>query len=529
MPVHQNKLNGPKGFVLPTLILVTMVLLMLATTLLATGTTSLRVATHDQQSDQALYAAEAGLVRAAAEFAAGGSIPQPYEGDLGGSASSYSVVAYENTGSVDMQVPGGPVIPPSTVYLRSEGHSENGTRRHAGALFTIGLQAFRVGALGNRVEVSDSSFDAYRSTQGDYNPSNLQNDLPLLASNTNSGETFVFNNANVAGDIFVGPGGDPVAQIANTGSTLGNASAMADAIELEAIEVPEEDDDSQGSGAWDVPPIGDLQLIQVDTDGIYHFDDGQGMQFSVDPSDVDPPENAIIGLQPISGTDADGRFVQITIPPGPGHFLLLKENGTAYYNNDVITAPVESEASLESLSRLLFEGISEPSTGSTDIVNPSTLEPGHYDSVTLEDGWNGNLSDNGVYVIKNLNITGNSKLGLPPNAEGATIYVTESMTVDGEDALANETRKPPKMKIFYTGDQPVQLSGGSKSYFTLVAPEADINLNSPYGDAPTLFFGALVGDRVSINNANFHFDTDTSGIGTGTMGSAVSLIHRHRL
>jgi hypothetical protein len=34
---------------------------------------------------------------------------------------------------------------------------------------------------------------------------------------------------------------------------------------------------------------------------------------------------------------------------------------------------------------------------------------------------------------------------------------------------------------------------------------------------------------VTVNNTSFHFDTATSGIGTGTLGSAVSLIHRHRL
>jgi hypothetical protein len=118
---------------------------------------------------------------------------------------------------------------------------------------------------------------------------------------------------------------------------------------------------------------------------------------------------------------------------------------------------------------------------------------------------------------------------LPDDGVGAKIYVTEKLAVRGDNAIANASRKPPKVKVFYTGDEPVDLSGGSKSYFTLVAPDADINLTSPFGSQATEFFGALVGKNVKVSNANFHFDTDTTGIGTGTMGTAVTFIQRHRL
>ncbi|MFA5508225.1 MAG: PilX N-terminal domain-containing pilus assembly protein [Vulcanimicrobiota bacterium] len=62
--MQQDRLGPLKksrqAVVLPSLVLVTMVLVVLATALLSSGTSSLRLSTFDQQSDQALYAAEAG-------------------------------------------------------------------------------------------------------------------------------------------------------------------------------------------------------------------------------------------------------------------------------------------------------------------------------------------------------------------------------------------------------------------------------------------------------------------------------------
>jgi hypothetical protein len=531
-----NKTRPKSGFVLPTLMLVTMVLLILVTTLLAAGTNSLRVATSNQQSDQALYAAEAGLVRASQVFAADGSIAEPFEGDLGSSASSYSVMAYENTGSVEMQVPNGPMIPPSTVYLRSEGISENGTRRVEGALFTIGLQAFKVGALGNQVHATNSSFDAYNSASGDYDPTNVQNDLPLLASNSNSGPTFTFDNAEVNGDIFVGPGGDPAAQVSNTNSTVGDVTAMASAIDLEEIEVPEDPDG--GGDPASVPALGSFSLTTVDASGIYHFSDGHGLDIDIDPSIPPTPSNPYAHITAPPGAEwqysieANGE-TSLTIKLANGHQLWVSEmtqQGSHIHNGQASHSGVaETNVDLSTIvfHPDLFDGGTAPPPAT--VVNPTVLEPGHYESVTIEDGWNADFSESGVYVIKHLNVTSNGQLTLPGNAQNATLYVTQSLTVDGENALVNETLKASKMKVFYTGTSAVQLSGGSRSYFTLVAPEADVTLDSVIDGARTRFFGALVGDNVTINNASFHFDTATNGIGTGTMGSAVTLLHRHRL
>lgn len=160
------------------------------------------------------------------------------------------------------------------------------------------------------------------------------------------------------------------------------------------------------------------------------------------------------------------------------------------------------------------------------VDNPLELVPGSYDEVNI-DAIGTNLADDGTYVIKRLNVTGNGSINLPSDCDNVTIYVTETLSVEGEDAILNATRSAPNLKIYYTGTDPVNLAGGSQAYFTLVAEDADISLVGP-GANPTEFFGALVGKTLQVENANFHYDVATSGIGTGTDSSVLTLLSRHR-
>ncbi|MFA7478851.1 MAG: hypothetical protein WC314_00005, partial [Vulcanimicrobiota bacterium] len=143
--MQQDRLGPLKksrqAVVLPSLVLVTMVLVVLATALLSSGTSSLRLSTFDQQSDQALYAAEAGLARAVEEYLRAGTetLPETYTGTLDQADAQFVVTTYENGSTTDDRtIPGGPSIPPRTIYLLSEGTSSNGTKRRAGALFRTG-------------------------------------------------------------------------------------------------------------------------------------------------------------------------------------------------------------------------------------------------------------------------------------------------------------------------------------------------------------------------------------------------------
>ncbi len=532
-------MNGPisqqKGFILPTLTSVTVILLMLATILLTSGTASLRSATHDQQSDQALFAAEAGLVRATAEYAKSGSLTNPYEGTLS-SGAKYVVTITENKAGVETHVPNGPEIPGKTVYFLSRGYSENGTYRETAALFQYGLEAFKVGALGDQVDLTDSTFDAYDSSKGDYDPNVTENQLPLLATNTGTGEPVTLTNSNVKGDLFVGPSGSDAQVQKDTASTRGDVHTLDTPIAIDAIEVPEDpDDDGTGSGYWNVPDMGNLKLINADSGG-YHFSDGT-ISFTIQPGP--PTTNIQEAMNRIQITSPNTYFTQ----GGAGsNYLVIYSNytsggvfrptqievQTSGYSQYVSGGSPVSDNTAQSIANLLFNYDGGGPASNDDLVNPDTIEPGHYDSITLNDGGTrGRLAESGVYVVKSLNISPGNSLALEDPNLDVTIYVTESMSVDGKDTIVNASQRAPKMKIFYTGTNDVNLQGGSQSYYSLVAPEAKVSLRSL--DAPTHFYGALVGNTVNVTNAMFHFDVDTKGIGTGTRGTGILLLNRHRL
>lgn len=528
-------MNNNRAFVLPSLLLVTIVLLTLAVALLASGTSGLRMATHDQQTDQALYAAEAGLARVAAKLAAG-STDEYFTEDLESSESRYEVRVFSNeTSSERRAFPGGPLIPPQTAYVLSEGFSRNATQRKSGALFRIGLQAFKVGALGkNMVSVENSLFDAFNGADSGYDPSRLETGFPLLASNQSSGPTMRFNNSQVSGDVFLGPGGDADSQVENTGSTLGSIKPMASTIDLEEIVVPDRPDGNDDPIY--IPPSGNLAVTTVDVNGTYHFSDGNGLNFSVRPADFqrsDPTAHIDApGLR--LRFDNDPLWVLIQDPSRPGHDVTFYFDGRSNVHRDNGTAGYDGGNSLENIPMhsVLFGDLAALGSppAEENLVNATTINPGHYDSIIVEDGFTSTLSENdGVYVIDNLIVRGDSTLKLPASAHGATIYVKNTIIVEGEDALVNETLRAPKLKVMYTGTQPVNLAGGSRSFFTLLAPDAEVSLDAEASGSRTQFFGALVGLDVTVKNADFHFDTSTSGIGTGTVGTAMTLLHHHRL
>lgn len=550
-----NVSSRQKGFLLPTLTSVTVILLILATALLSSGTSSLRVATHDQQSDQALFAAEAGLVHATAEYAKGGKLASPYKKELENSGCRYEVTITENIEGANPIVPGGPTIPTKTVYFLSRGYSENGTYRETAALFEYGMEAFTVGALGDQLEITDSVFDAYDSAKGEYSPDATENNLPLLATNTAVGEPIKLRGTtNIRGDVFVGPTGNENQVAPDPTASHGSIHPLNDIIDIEDVEVPV-DENEDGSKDISIPSIGDFRLINVESDGTLHFDDGHGLKVSINPAefasvDTSNPSQVANAIQSnseiIYGTDySDGKaipWVQIQRPsPSGNQWVLLKSSGdnpgdsSGFYfrsgdpNNPAVNPHVPvtlGDSSASSLAHRIFNNEwGELSGAPKNLHNPSSIEPGHYDSITIN-GTHSKLAKSGVYVVKNLNITEGNSLELRDDFD-VTIYVTESMSVDGRDTLVNKTRRPKNMKIYYTGEQDVNLQGGSQSYYSLVAKKAKVALRS-FGD-PTHFYGALVGKSVEVTNAMFHFDTDTKGIGTGTRGTGILLMNRHRL
>lgn len=511
--------------VLPSLILLVMVLFMLTTAVLMRGTSSLKTATFDQQTDQAIYAAETGISRAVEEYRrlGDGSFKGLYEGELEQVGSSYKVTPIKSGEPVPAGVRGVPELPPNTVYLLAEGTSANGTRRRAGALFRTGLGAFEAGIITRALTAKDSEFNAYDSTR-DKDPEKSRNDNTALLANlsvpTGGAEQFSFDNTLVRGGVYVAPGTEPSQAIKKSGTTkLGRESILASPITVAPVEVPtdlvpggsrgEEEPavDFDGSSLARSSVAGtDLQIIWIDSTQTVRFRDG-GIGFFRDVALADLVEGRVSSIN--INNDGNNRLVNIGIQDN---------RMTVRYDDYVAASGVGQGQTSEEF--IISNPINSP-------LNPDRLSPGKYGTVTIEAGRT-TILEGGTFLIDKLVVEEGGTLRLPDGK--AKIYVEGQLAVKGKDTLLNETQQPPNLQVFFTGYSAVELSGGSKAYFTLVAPNAEINLNGGLeADNPTAFYGALLGGIVKVSNTNFYYDTAAEKVGTGSDGLDISLINRHRL
>ena len=563
-----------RGFVLPTLVILTMVLLLLTGAVLDLGTVGLRTATLDQQTETAMYAAEAGLVQAAEEYTTNGEFTGTFKGTLEENDSSFEVELYTNDTPGPATLPNGVQIPEQTVYFRSVGISQNGTRKECGALFRKGLGSFQVGALANTLSAQGSQLDAYNSDNEapgysgpGFDPAAAQNNRAIVASNEGSGTVFDLQDTTVKGAVYVGPGGDPNAQITKSGNTVvASAGALTTPIEPEDVVVPTLPDGASGDGSGSgttpgsIPPQvvtlanmtvnvranGNIEfsnscfLMTLQPNGNFTATENPGSPFAggtlqttgniydiqgggAPTSTTGANKNGGTGFD-ISASTSSFKIAgswhnfsidssgMITADNGPNG--LVGNSSTGHLSTTTLSAPPW-------LTSVMTGGANE-----NDAENPLDLEPGAYDEVNI-DAIASRLSDEGTYMIKRLNITDGGALELPAGSDNVTIYVTESLSIEGENAIVNTSRKAPNLKIYYTGTDPVKVAGGSQAFFTLLAEDADVTLEGPNA-TPSEFYGALVGRTVTINNANFHYDVATAGIGTGTDSSTLTLLSRHR-
>lgn len=571
MVAKKTTRKNVNAFVLPTLMLLTLVLLVLSAAVLNLGTTGLRTTSHDLGSQQALYAAEAGLVRAAEVIVHDGELTGPLEGVLESDESSYRVVGYYNPSSEPMEVISGLYIPPSTVYLHSVGTSSNRVKRSVGALFRTGLGGFQVGALVRNLQTTNAIFDAYDSGRESasysgegYDPSAKEHNRGILATNLDSGTVFSLGDTTVEGSIFVGPGGNPNDQVSQTGETvIGNISSLQNPIELEDIEVPDlppgegdgeefEPEDplitqtfynltvspsaggsiSFGNSCFSmtVQPNGDF--VAQETPGSGYA--GGNLSVKGNIHDIRAGGSPIVNQGPHR---SGGTGFELTVEDGVFHIAgswhqfsidssgqVSADGGPASQVGNGTTGYLATQTYSDAPDWLVY--LMTGAGGGVHAENPNELVPGEYDSVTINSGTT-RLADKGTYVIDNLTVGEDGELNLPADRGEVNIYVTGTLKVEGENAIANATRKAPNLNIFYLGSEPVQLIGGSKAFFTLMAPEADLNLSGTE-EHTTDFFGALVGRSVKVDNARFHYDIATEGIGVGADASTIQLLSKHR-
>jgi len=560
-----KKLTRRKGLVLPAVFSVLIILMFLVLAVTSMGTTSLRQAGYVTQDDQAAYAAEAGLARALAQYQKDGTISeatgtgvQLMKGALEGSGATYQVNLYVNDGPGPMKVPTGAYIPEGTAFLVSEGRSqaERSVRRSA-ALVEKGLGTVEVGSLASAFLAENASFKAYDSSKEapgytglGVDPNSLLDQQTIIATNESTGQPVKLTNSEVLGNILLGPGSDPNAQVSKDGtSTTQRVGVLEEPIELPPVEVPDipgEDDTGAPPQPENYSPSGAANHVNFtqDANGKVTIIN-QCFTCVIQPNgDFSVSESS--GPAGVSAKSASGNIKTGVVNHAPGlstqfdiditgssfsvggywHGLKLTDTGQLLVDPPTNNSGDKwSDGNLEPytaptwLSDAFFKNIPP------DLTNPSDMETGYFNNISIDSGTTV-LQDSSTIVVNNLEITNGGQLNLPDGGKDVTIYVTGSLTIDGVNAILNETRKAPELKIYYTGTDPVQVSGGASTFMTLIAPDAQITLNG----GGSSFYGALATkEQLTLKDAEFYYDIATEGVGTGTDGGTLSILAHQRL
>jgi hypothetical protein len=536
---------GRGAFALPTLLMITTILLLIAGAIGQLGFTNLHTSHQDHDANEALFAAEAGLVAAADELSQNGKVDPKLEAELPNGAK-YRVQSFINDKTLPMDTVHGVKIPPGTIYLHSLGTSRDGRTKESGLLLKKGHGFFRVGALGRTFDMANSDFDAFSSDQADY-PSSVVNDAMIAASNSDSGTVFDLTGTAVQGGIFVGAGGDAGTSIVADGSSsVARQGSLTQPLEVDKVVIPDlSDGDGDGSTGDDdgdhsitFPNVSDFRVEKVGDELRLTYEESGSTQFQMiiqddgaftieNESVFGHHESAIGNLQ-----EGWGTITQSSGDDSPPQIIVLDDNAFMYNSRDVGRAVALSpDGTLhftqgDTTDTLPLPGWAFGADGPPSVENPDVLTGGEYDTVTINAGQT-ELESGETFVVDSLEITSGGALALPEDAESVNIYVRNSLILDGDDALLNDTRKAPKLNIFYLGEDDVQLRGGSMAYFTLFAPDADLVLSGTES-SKTDFYGALVGKTIEVSHANFHFDLATMGIGKGTSGEHLEILARPR-
>lgn len=123
----------------------------------------------------------------------------------------------------------------------------------------------------------------------------------------------------------------------------------------------------------------------------------------------------------------------------------------------------------------------------------------------------------GTYYLNSFTLTGGGRLQI---AAGASVVF--NIADNGQKSpldlsggtIANDTLVASNFKVNYAGSGDIKISGGASTYMALLAPNADVKLSGG-----TDFYGAIVAKTIDDSGgANFHYDKalkDSGGSGGG--------------
>lgn len=222
-----------RGVTLVAGLLIITVLVSLTSAMVVLGSGNLAGSYQSVQSDQAVYAAEAGAWRAAKELALNSSWTPPTTNTTLPATQSQFLVKLYSAGAV---TPQGVTVPGGLTYILSTGAVQSGKTKQVGMMIKTGVGALNYAALtvngilvdgGSGIDSRDPVTNAVVP-----NPSSV-------AVNTPGATIVVDHGSTVAGSAFVGPGASTSLITVGGGASIsGSFGSLTGAIPLTPVTLP---------------------------------------------------------------------------------------------------------------------------------------------------------------------------------------------------------------------------------------------------------------------------------------------------
>ncbi|MBX3169394.1 MAG: hypothetical protein KF760_18485 [Candidatus Eremiobacteraeota bacterium] len=232
-----------RGATLVAGLLIVTVLVTLASAMVIIGSGNLAGSFQSVQTDQAVYAAEAGAWRAAKELSDNASwVPPTTNTTLPATQSQYLVQLFD-PGEAN---PVGVTVPPGLKLVLATGAVPSGKTKQVGFMLKTGVGALNYAALTvNGITVDGGSAIDSRDPITD----GVLTAPSSVAVNTPGQTISVTGGSSIAGSAFVGPGASTSLILADPGSITGTLGSLSGAIPLTGVTLPSDPSALPAGGA----------------------------------------------------------------------------------------------------------------------------------------------------------------------------------------------------------------------------------------------------------------------------------------
>ncbi len=462
----KNYRQRRRGLALAAILLMLTVLALMTVMMAAIGSQNQLLARAESESDDALYAAEAGLTIGVERYLddnsyKGNSKPEPI---FLGSKKTYVTTIYKEKSTT----PEGIKVPQGHIYLQVTGFSDRGrTRKVAAMLSDRTLTEAQDNAVlaGKSVTINEGQISLMELASG----SALGSDSPtsplappLMAAKMSASSLKESASSDSSGQ---GNGTGALKQAARSSSGIAHvavASGQAGAIKVSA-----------GAGTLvegDLRiPVGSSASTAVDAPGSNHG--------AVDSGYVPP------------------SMVSVRLPLTPGN-----DDFTLNASTDPKADFPEQLAKAFKLSKDGTAMQLKPGAYGDVVIDGGVLELNTEDLLLAEPG----KAPKDTYVFRSLTLKNGGRIALRADAKNvgltSMIYIDEKFEIT-DGSIVNETLNPGTLQVYVSDNAPVFVNNQSESYHTLYAPGSDVKI---WGAD---LYGAVVGQSVTLEyGAHIFYD-----------------------